>query len=54
MLGSGYFTMLCNYAEYQRMSQDLSLGQLYDVHNEIKISTKHWLALSFTMTKRFE
>jgi hypothetical protein len=25
------------------MDQDLSLGQLYDVLNEIKISTKHWL-----------
>ncbi len=39
------FTMLCNKAEYMRMGQDLSLGQLYDVQNEINIYTKHWLGL---------
>jgi hypothetical protein len=53
MLGSRYFTMLCNYAEYKRMSQDLSLGQLYDVHSEIKISTKHWLGLIIYYGKAF-
>jgi hypothetical protein len=37
--------MLCNNAKYKRMDQDLSLGQLYDVHKEIKIYTKHWLGL---------
>jgi hypothetical protein len=28
-----------------KMAQDLSLGQLYDVQNEINIYTKHWLGL---------
>jgi hypothetical protein len=27
------------------MDQGPSLGQLYVVHNEIKITTKHWLGL---------
>jgi hypothetical protein len=40
-----YFTMLCKYHDYKRMDQDLSLGQLYDVQNKIKISCKHWLGL---------
>ncbi len=40
-----YFTLLCNNAEYKKMGQDLSLGQLYNVHNEIEIYTKHWLGL---------
>ncbi len=40
MLGLRYFTMLCNYAEYKRMDQDRSLGQLYDVQNEINILYK--------------
>jgi len=40
-----YLTILCNVDEYKRMGQDLRLCQLYDVHNEIKISTKHWLGL---------
>jgi hypothetical protein len=31
-----YITMLCNNDEYKKMGQDLSLGQLYDVHNKIK------------------
>jgi hypothetical protein len=37
--------MRCNNAEYKKMGQDLSLGQLYDVHKEIKPYTKHWLGL---------
>jgi hypothetical protein len=37
--------MLCNNAEHKKMGQDPSLGQLYDVHNERKIYTKHWLGL---------
>jgi hypothetical protein len=37
--------MLCNNAEYEEMDQDLSLGHLYDVHNETKIYTKYWLGL---------
>ncbi len=45
MLGLRYFVMLCNNAEYKRIGQDQSLGQVYDVHNKIKISTKHWLGL---------
>ncbi len=39
------FTMLCIKAEYKRMGQDLSLGQLYDVQNKIEIYIKHWLGL---------
>ena len=35
-----YFNTLCNNAEYQKMDQDMSLGQLYDVQNEIKILYK--------------
>jgi len=35
-----YFAMLCNNDECKKMGQDQSLGQLYVVHNEIKISTK--------------
>ncbi len=38
-------TMQCNNAEYKRMGQDLSLGQLHNVQNKIKICTKHWLGL---------
>jgi hypothetical protein len=37
--------MLCNNAEYKNMAQDPSLGQLYDVQNEIKTYTRHRLAL---------
>jgi hypothetical protein len=33
--------MLCNNAEYKKMGQDLSLGQLYNVQNKIKIYAKH-------------
>ncbi len=40
-----YFTIFGNVDEYKRMSQDLSLGQLYDVHNEIKISRTPLLGL---------
>jgi hypothetical protein len=29
--------MLCKHAEYKRMDQNVSLGQLYDVLNEKKI-----------------
>ncbi len=45
MLGLRYFIMLFNNAEYKKMSQDLSLGKLYDVQNEIKIYTKHRLGI---------
>jgi hypothetical protein len=37
--------MPCNNAKYKKMGQDLSLGQLCDVHNEIMIYRKHWLGL---------
>ncbi len=43
--------MLCKDAEYKNMDQDMSLGQLYDVQNEIKILHKakvgsaHWRSL---------
>jgi hypothetical protein len=40
MLGLRYFTMICNNAEYKRMDQDMSQGQLYDVPNEINILCK--------------
>jgi hypothetical protein len=40
MLGLRYFTMLYNNAEYKKMDQDTSLGQLYDVQNEINILYK--------------
>jgi hypothetical protein len=33
-----YFTIVCNANEYKMMGQGASLGQLYDVQNEIKIS----------------
>jgi hypothetical protein len=36
MLALRYFKMQCNNAEYKKMGQDLSLGQLYYVHNKIK------------------
>jgi hypothetical protein len=46
MLGLRYFTKLWNISEYKRMEQDMSLGQLYDVQNELNILyTKHWLGL---------
>jgi hypothetical protein len=45
MLGLRFFTMLCNNVQYRRMDQDLNPGQLYNVHNKIKICTKHWLGL---------
>ncbi len=31
--------------EYKLMCQGVCLGQLYDVHNNIKISKNHWLGL---------
>ncbi len=40
MLGLRYFTMLCNNAEYKKMDQDMNLGQLYNVQNEINILYK--------------
>ncbi len=40
-----YFITICNTNEYKMMGQDASLGQLYDVHDKIKILKKHWLAL---------
>ncbi len=40
-----YFTIVCNNNEYKIMGEGASLGQLYDVHNEIKISKKHRLGL---------
>ncbi len=33
MLELRYFTMRCNNAEYKKVGQDTSLGQLYDVQN---------------------
>jgi hypothetical protein len=51
MLGLRYFTMLCNNVEYKKMGQEMSLGQLYNVHNKIKISLQStgW-AYSFIKT----
>jgi len=40
MLGLRYFAMLCNNAEYKKMDQDISRGQLYDVQNKINILYK--------------
>jgi hypothetical protein len=40
-----YLTIRCSNVEYKKMYQDLSQGQLYDVHNKIMISEKHWLDL---------
>jgi hypothetical protein len=45
MLAVRDFTRLCNNAKYKKIGQDLCLGELYDVHNEIKIYTKYWLDL---------
>jgi hypothetical protein len=39
MLGLKFFTVLCNNAEY-KMDQGMSLGQLYDIQNEINILYK--------------
>ncbi len=50
MLGLRYFTMLCNNAEYKKMGQDLSLGQLYDVHNEKRSIPSTGWAYSFITT----
>jgi hypothetical protein len=36
MLALRDFAMLCNNAEYKKMGQKLSMGQLYDLHNENK------------------
>ncbi len=43
VLGLRSFTMVCNNANYEKM--DLDHGQLYYVHNKLKIYTKHWLGL---------
>jgi hypothetical protein len=40
MVGLRCFTMLCNNAEYKKMGQDMSLGQLYNVQNKINILYK--------------
>jgi hypothetical protein len=40
MLGLRYFTMLCNNAEYKKIDQVVSRGQLYSVQNEINILCK--------------
>ncbi len=40
MLELRYFTMWCNNAEYKKMDQDMSLGQLYKIQTEIKILYK--------------
>jgi len=42
--------MICNIDEYKKMVQDLSLGQLYGVHNKIKISTSNGQVYSFITT----
>ena len=57
MFRLSYFTIVCNTNEYKMMGQGSSLGQLYDVHNKIKISRKHWLGLpiyydTFRIVKR--
>jgi hypothetical protein len=45
MFRLSYFTIVCYTNEYKMMGQGSSLGQLYNVHNKIKISRKHWLGL---------
>jgi hypothetical protein len=40
MLGLRYFIMLCKNAEYKKMDQDMTQGQLYDVQNKINILYK--------------
>jgi hypothetical protein len=52
MLGIRHFTMPCSNAEYKKMGQDVSLGQLYDVQNENKypIQSTGW-AYSFITTQ---
>jgi hypothetical protein len=51
MLGLRCFTILCNDAEYKKLDQGESQGQLYDVQNWIKIYYKQpgW-AYSFATT----
>ncbi len=39
--------LLFNNAEYKKIGQDLSLGQLYKIQNEIKILYKQRLGLHF-------
>jgi hypothetical protein len=43
MLKLKYFTIVCNAHENKMMNVGSTLGQLYDVHNKIKIFQKHWL-----------
>jgi hypothetical protein len=40
MLRLRYFTALSNNAEYKKMGQDVSLGHLYKIQNEINILYK--------------
>jgi hypothetical protein len=40
MLELRYFTTGCNNAEYKKIQQDTSLGQLYEIQNEMKILYK--------------
>jgi hypothetical protein len=51
MLYLRYFTMLCNNDEYKMMDQDMSIGQLYDLRNEINILISTGWAYSFIMTQ---
>jgi hypothetical protein len=50
MLRLRYFTTICNTNEYIKMGQGTSLGKLYDVDNEIKISKSTCWAYVFIMT----
>jgi len=43
MLGLRYCTMVCKNAKYKNMDQGVSLDQLYNVQNEIKILYKQML-----------
>jgi hypothetical protein len=45
MFRSSYCTTICNTNEYKLMGQGDNLGQLYDIHNRIKITRKLWLGL---------
>jgi hypothetical protein len=45
MFRLSYCTTICNTNEYKLMCQGNNLGQLYDIHNRIKITRKLWLGL---------
>jgi hypothetical protein len=49
MLELKYFTTRCNNAEYKKIQQDTSLGQLYEIQNEMKIlyKAKVWPVISY-------